>query len=571
MKRTGIIPWVAPAVLWLGCTGRIGGAPGTEPAGAGGAGAMTGSAGTGGGGPGAVPMENPNDGWPAFMPTASFQLRRLTSEQYTATVQTLLGVSTAGMPPIERVSPVAGFSAIGAATAAVSSAGVGQFEDAARFLAAAAFAPGGQRQRLVGCAPAAATDPCVGAFVRAFGQRAFRRPLSDDEASRYTAAASQVATATGDIWLGLQAVVSAFLQSPSFLYLPEVGAPDPQDPGRWRYTGYEMASRLSYFLTNDTPDDTLLAAAGAGSLLTAEGVKAQATRLLALPSARATVRAFFTTLLSLDNLAALTRPVELFPRFTPTLGPALQQETALVIDDLVFGRDDDFRHLFDQGETFVNAELAAFYGVPAPAGGGFARVVLPASAHRVGLLGQAGVLAARDHADGTSPTRRGLFVLTRLLCQDLALMPPANLTIPPAPSGLLTARQRLQQHATDPVCAVCHRKTDPVGLSLEHFDALGAYREADHGLPIDDAGEVAGHGYQGEAGLGAILRDHPALGPCLLQALYGVGVGRLPTEFDRPTFGALVHAFDTGGGRIRALLATIVASDGFRYLPTPRN
>jgi hypothetical protein len=224
--------------------------------------------------------------------------------------------------------------------------------------------------------------------------------------------------------------------------------------------------------------------------------------------------------------------------------------------------------LFDRKETFVNAELAALYGVPAPASG-FARVTLPASSGRAGLLAQAGVLAARDHGDQTSPTRRGLFVLTRLLCQDLPLMPPANLTIPPPPSGNITARQRLEEHAKNDVCAGCHNTTDPVGLSLEHFDAMGVYRDTDHGLPIDDTGKVDGQEFKGVVGLGATLRAHPALGPCLIQSLYDVAVGHLATDFDRDTFAKLVQHFDADGGRIRSLLAAIATSDGFRYLPVP--
>jgi hypothetical protein len=475
------------------------------------------------------------------------------------------------MPPVEGVSAVGGFSAIGASTAALSSAGVGQFEGAARFLAHAAFAPA-SRQKLVPCTPAGVADTtCLGAFVTTFGQRAFRRPLTSDESTRYTAAAAQAAMALGDAWQGLEAITTAFLQSPGFLYLTEVGEPDPQSAGRLRFTSYEMASRLAYFLTNDTPDDALLAAAASNALVTPAGVQAQAARLLALPAAHDAVGSFFRALLALDNLDTFTRPTALFPQYTGTIGAAMKQETLLGIDDLVFAGDGDYRHLFDRTDTFLNAELAGLYGVPAPAGTGFQRVTLPASTHRAGLLGQAGVLAARDHADGTSPTRRGLFVLTRLLCQNLPLAPPANLTIPPPPTGNITARQRLEQHASNAVCAACHQETDPVGLSLEHFDAMGAWRDTDHGLPIDDTGSYGGKTFQGELGLGAMLRDHPALEPCLAQALYGVGVGHLPTEFDRPTFTALVQGLTTNaaGAHIRALLAAIVASDGFRYLPKP--
>jgi hypothetical protein len=476
------------------------------------------------------------------------------------------------MPPIEHVSAVGGFSAIGASTVSVSGAGVGQFENAARFLAQAAFSPTGPRQKLTGCSPSGPGDAtCFKSFVTTFGQRAFRRPLTSAEVTAYSTLASQVATATNDPWQGLEATVSAFLQSPNFLYLTEVGAPDPANPSRYRFTDYEMASRLAYFLTNNTPDDALLAAAASGSLATPEGVQTQAARLLALPAGHDSVRGFFTSLLALDSLDTLVRPIELFPKFTPSLGPAMKQETLLVLDDLVFGRDGDYRHLFDQQETFVNGELASLYGLMPPAGSGFQRASLPATSGRAGLLGHAGVLAARDHADGTSPTKRGLFVLTRLLCQNLPLAPPANLQIPPPPTGLLTARQKLEEHAKNAVCASCHTATDPVGLSLEHLDAMGVYREMDHGMPIDDTGKIGDVEYHGEAGLGAILRDHPALGPCLIQSFYGVGVGHLPTEFDRDTFTSIVSQFDTTGARIRSLLAAITASDGFRYLPTPVN
>jgi Protein of unknown function (DUF1592)/Protein of unknown function (DUF1588)/Protein of unknown function (DUF1595)/Protein of unknown function (DUF1587)/Protein of unknown function (DUF1585) len=522
-----------------------------------------------GGGPGdpSVPVA---DGWPLFNPSQAFQLRRLTTEQYTASVQTLLGVSVTGMPPIEHVSPVGGFSAIGASTVSVSGAGVGQFENAARFLAQAAFAPTGPRQKLVPCTPSGPTDgACFKSFVTAFGQRAFRRPLTAAEVTAYTALASQAATANSDAWLGLEATVSAFLQSPNFLYLPEVGVPDPANPGRYRFTDYEMASRLAYFLTNNTPDDAMLAAAASGSLTTPEGIQTQAARLLALPAGHDSVRGFFTSLLALDSLDTLSRPIELFPKFTAALGAAMKQETLLVLDDLVFSRDGDYRHLFDQQETFVNAELASLYGLAPPPGTGFQRVSLPPTSGRAGLLGHAGVLAARDHSDGTSPTKRGLFVLTRLLCQNLPLLPPANLQIPPPPTGVLTARQKLEQHASNAVCASCHTATDPVGLSLEHLDAMGVYREMDHGMPIDDTGKIGDKQYQGEAGLGAILRDHAALGPCLIQAFFSVGVGHLATEFDRDTFGSMVRQFDMSGARIRSLLTAITASDGFRYLPTP--
>jgi hypothetical protein len=552
----------------LACSGVIG-SPGQSDDGDSTSGATTPPGGGGVAQPdGTIPPAA--DGWPPLASTRAFQLRRLTTEQYTASVKTLLAVSTDAMPPIEHLSPVGGFSAIGASTAAVSSAGVGQFEDAARYLAHQALATTAAKQKIVPCTPAGTSDTaCFTSFVKAFGQRVFRRPLTAAEVMAYAGLTAEVGTSTGDVWQGVEATLSAFLQSPNFLYMVEVGAPDPMNPSRYQYTGYEMASRLSYFLTNDTPDDALLAAAASGSLATREGVQAEAARLLALPDAHDAMRTFFSTLLSLDSLDTLSRPVEIFPKFTPTLGPAMKEETLLGFEDLVFTRDGDYRGLFDQPQTFVNGELASLYGVAAPSGNGFAQVTLPASSKRAGLLGQAGVLAARDHSDGTSPTKRGLFILTRLLCQDLPLAPPANLQIPPPPTGLITARQKLEEHAANAVCASCHQKTDPVGLSLEHLDAMGVYREQDHGLVIDDTGQIGSTKYNGEVGLAAVLRDHPALSPCLIQSFYGVSVGHLPTAFDGDTFSAVVKQFADSGARIRSLLTAITASDGFRYMPAP--
>jgi Protein of unknown function (DUF1592)/Protein of unknown function (DUF1588)/Protein of unknown function (DUF1595)/Protein of unknown function (DUF1585) len=541
------------AVLVLAsCEGSISGARGTDPT-------MPATPST--------PLTLTN-GWPSFAPNDVAQLRRLTTEQYVASVQTLLGVSTTGLPGIEPVSPVAGFAAIGASTAVVSSGGIAHFEDAARFLASATVALPAGRQLVIGCVPSGVNDTaCFQRFVTQFGQRAFRRPLSSDEVAAYTALVVETGTRAGDPLKGIEATISAFLQSPNFLYLAEVGEPDPTRPGWTRYTSWEMASRLSYFLLNDTPDDQLLAAAASGSLTSTAELTAQAQRLLASPKARGAVRSFFTAMLRLDGLDTLSRPIELFPASTPTLIAAMKEEPLRTLEDLVFDSQRDYRSVFDQPFTFVNPELARFYGLPVPSGSGFSKVDLPSQ--RLGLLSQAGVLAVHDHSTATSPTKRGLFVLTRLLCQPLALAPPANLVIPPPPTGVMTARQRLGQHNSNAVCGGCHAPMDTVGLTLEHFDPLGQYRERDHELVLDVTGHLGADAYEGEPGLARLLATQAATRPCLVQALYGSSVGRVPSEFDRGTFTKAVAQFDGQGGQVRALLQAITTSDGFRYAAGP--
>ncbi|MFO0593913.1 MAG: DUF1592 domain-containing protein [Myxococcaceae bacterium] len=517
----------------------------------------------------AVP-EEPSNGWPSrFQDTTEISgLRRLTTEQYFNALRSLLGIDVTGVPTIEPVSPIRGFATIGASTAIVSSAGAGKFEDASRAAAAAAFANVSLRSSLVPCTPSGVADTaCFQRFVQGFGLRAFRRPLDADELDRYTTLAVTTATAANDPWAGVEATASAFLQSPFFLYLVETGEPDPADATRWRLTSYEVAARLSFFLLNDTPDATLLAAAEADQLLTPDGVRVQAERLLASNSARTAMRSTFTSLLALEGLDTLARSPALFPAYTPTLGPALKEEALRGLEDLVFTRDADWRTAFDANETFVNEELSGFYGVSWPSGA--TGWVKSAVTKRTGLLGRAGVLAVHDGVNGTSPTKRGLFVLTRLLCKDLALAPPANLVVPNPPSGLMTARARLSIHDQDATCAGCHKPMDSVGLSLERFDAVGAWRETDRGMALDTTGVLEGRTYDGEEELSTMLAQHPALGPCLLQSLYGNGVGRLATEFDRQTFGALVAAFQTNGGRLRATLLDVTTSDGFRTVPAP--
>jgi hypothetical protein len=516
-----------------------------------------------------TPSDPLGDGLPTFEPTAAFELRRLTTDQYVNSAQSLLQISAAGMPGIDGVTPISGLPSVGASTAVVSSGGVGRFEEAARFLARTAFSTPASRQRIVPCTPSGASDTtCFRSFVTRFGAKAFRRPLTTEEADRYATLTQALATSSNDPWDALEATTTAFLQSPHFLYLAEVGEPDPARPAKRRYSSSELASRLSYFLTNDAPDDALLAAAADGSLLTPSGLTAHANRLLASSKSRLAVRRTFASLLSLDALDFLSRPTQVFPKFTSTLGAALKEETLKSIEDVTFDRDADVRELFDSKATFVNAELAGFYGLPVPSGAGFSRVVRPDDT-RVGLLGQAGVLAARDHASGTSPTTRGLFVLTRLLCQKLPLSPPAGLVIPSPPRGTLTARQRLGQHVADPTCAGCHQQMDSVGLTLERFDALGVHRATEYGLPIDDTGELGGVTYAGEAGLSGVIKNAPAATACLSQALYASSVGHLPMESDRQSFTQVNAAFDSSGARVRALLLAIAQSDGFRFPPDP--
>ena len=433
----------------------------------------------------------PND---AFTPAPS-TLRRLTVAQYQNSVRDLLGDTITVPPDLEPDTVFSGFATIGAAQDRALAARDRAVRDERALLAHEALADGARRTALVTCTPAGPTDDaCARTVVAALGRRAFRRPLADDEVTRYASIATLSAQKLSDFHAGLEYAIAGLLQSPHFLYREEIGTPDPADPSRRVFDRYELATRLSFFLWNSPPDDVLLDAAAAGLLGTEEGLLGQAARLLDAPRALRVVETFFGELLHLADLDDLPQPPGLFPLVTPTLGPSMRQETLRTIEDIV-SRDADFRELFDGETAFVNSELATLYGLPAPSGGDFTKVALPKQGMRSGLLGQGSFLALNAHADSTSPTRRGKFIREVLLCQAIPPPPPnVKTTLPEDPAGQAprTMRQKLAQHRSVAACASCHARMDPIGLGLENFDAIGAYRSTDVGQPIDASGDLDG-------------------------------------------------------------------------------
>jgi hypothetical protein len=412
---------------------------------------------------------------------------------------------------------------------------------------------------------------CLGGFVRRFGRLAWRRPMTEEEALRVEAAGLAAADAYNLPERGIASAMAAILQSPNFLYLVEIGDPDPSDSSRRILGPYEIAARISYFLTNEPPDDALLTAAGAGALSNADGVRAAALTLLGRPAAHAALAGQYAELFRLRELDDLQKDATLFPNFNAELKVAMRKETLLVIDEIVWQRDADAREIIDADFTYVNAPLAALYGMPAPAGTAFERRDLPAGQGRAGLLGQASFLSRFAHPELTSPTRRGNFVQAALLCYEVPPPPPGVVTVLPDDGTPKTMKQRLEQHQTDPVCANCHTKMDPFGFALENFDSIGQFRTLDHGLPIDPTAEVVGIGaFASAAELAGLLRDDPRVGECMVRNFYRHGLGARDGYYQSGAIGDLAGSFAASGYRLRALLADLSASDAFRFVSAPQ-
>ena len=528
-------------------------------------------------------------------------VRRLTHAQYDNTVRDLLGDYSR---PAERFPPedyVDGFK--NQLTAQnMPPLLVETYSTAAEKLALNAFRIG-DINGLVPCAPSpgygasggssvgssqATADKwawndqkCRDAFVRRFGLRAFRRPLSEDEVKRYSSVFAEQAKVNRRFLDGARVVVEAMLQSPNFLFQVEAG-PDG------RHASYDVASRLSYLLWNTMPDDALFDAAARGELGTAEGRDRAARRMLGNTArAREALDQFFEEWLRFDRVINAVKSNR-FQMFTPELALAMAEETRTLLHHLVWN-DRNFMEALTADYSFLTSELAEVYGVPAPQDQ-FEMVRFPADTRRAGILGQGTFLASTAGPTDTSPTARGIFIRERLLCQHVPPPPPGVITTLPDPLADQPPKGRRQlmvEHVENPTCASCHRLMDPIGFGFEHFDAIGKWRDQEmiqlprragdagvggRGEPppvpveIDAAGEIAGlqsSNFSGAKELGAILADSPVCQKCIVRQLFRYAYGRLETSADEKTIDQLFDRFKGSEFRMKTLLAALVESPEF--------
>jgi hypothetical protein len=520
---------------------------------------------------GPVPGGPPATGGPAV--TAAGRLRLLTRPQLENSLRDLLGPIE--LPPTQQDTATHGFPSVTASAVKLTDSGVEQFHGAVKTVLATLVAAPDRRRGLTGpCTPASADDrACFQKLITGFGRRAWRRPLDGPEVDRYTNLAVSAAKALGnDVGQGLIYGFAGLLSSPNFLYRVEIGQPDPAAGGRYRYGGHELASRISYFLTGSTPDEELLAAADSGALDSAGGARAQVTRLLASPRGREGLRSYVREFMNLDDFLARANADE-DPRYTASLRAAMAEETVRLFQSrLEAGAD--VMGLYDSATTFVNAELAAVYGIPGVTGTNLVPATFPAQQPRLGLLGMGVYLASSVAGKGkdTSPTGRGVFVLEQLLCTEPP-EPPADVdtNLKPLPPGVvLTNRERLDQHRSDPACAACHALFDPLGYAFEVFDWVGAYREKVGDKVIDPGGDWRGHSFANARELVQHLRKDEEARKCLLAHLFRYANGHLETPADGAELARWDAALTAANGQLGQMLTSVVASDDFRFVsPAP--
>jgi len=244
-----------------------------------------------------------------------------------------------------------------------------------------------------------------------------------------------------------------------------------------------------------------------------------------------------------------------------------------MFQSIVFDRNASALEYLTTKSTFVTKELAALYGLPTTglSSTALTAVTLPADGPRGGLLPTAGFLSLFANQIDGSPTQRGKFIRQTILCQTIQMPPPNVNTMfaDPPPGVVYTKRQQLEMHLSNAGCAACHKLMDPLGLTLENFDAIGKYRTTDQGQAIDVSGDLSGTGFSGPIELGQVLASQPEAADCLVQNLYRYGTGHVEATTEQPVLDALEQTFRAGGYHVRDLMRDIVSSDGFRFVAAP--
>ena len=515
-----------------------------------------------------VPAPKPASG--EAMPV-KVALRRITETQYRHTIADVFGPAikiNARFEPEKRVDRLL---AIGSAQLSLTSSGFEQYFVLASSISDQVLGVS-QRAASVPCKPAdpaRADDACARLFIERYGERLFRRPLTKSETLARLRTASTGAKQSNDFYAGLKLALTSLLLAPEFLFRVETAEPDPAHPHQYRLDGYTKAARLSFLLWDSSPDQELLAAARSGAIHTDAGLKQQLNRMVESPRFEDGARAFFTDMLQLDGIENLVKDPAIYPKFNQSVADSAKEQTLKTAIDLLVRKKADYRDLFTSNDTFINRPLASVYRTPFTSSSDWAPYTFPASAERSGILTQVSFLSLFAHPGTSSPTKRGIKLYEIFMCTETP-DPPADVDFSRVrDSSKGTVRARLLDHMQNTGCAVCHRRTDPPGLALEHFDGLGQLRTTENGATIDVSAGINGAKFEGAQGLGQFLRDDPRVPDCLVRNVYAYGAGREADAQDEDYLLNQTKAFAGNGYRLPDLIVQIASSPEFFKVVVP--
>jgi hypothetical protein len=423
------------------------------------------------------------------------------------------------------------------------------------------------RRRIFACRPAAQSleEACARRIVSDLARRAYRQPVSDADLRRILSF-YESGRAKAGFEAGIESAIVRILASPKFVFRIERD-PEGAAPGSvHRITDLELAARLSFFLWSSIPDDELLSQAAHGRLKDPAVLEREVRRMLADKRSSALVDNFAGQWLHLRNLRNVLPNSDLFPDFDDNLRQSFQRETELFFESVI-QEDRNVLDLLTADYTFVNERLARHYGIPNIYGSRFRRIQVAEDARR-GLLGQGSILAVTSHAERTSPVVRGKWILENLLGTEVPPPPPdvPVLKEPAEGERPRTMREQMAEHRANPTCATCHRVMDPIGFSLENFDAVGAWRTHEAGGKIDASGVLAdGTKVDGVVGLRQAIVSRPdVFVGTLTEKLLTYALGRGLDYHDMPAVRTIVRDAARRDDRFSELILDIVRSVPFQ-------
>ncbi len=499
-------------------------------------------------------------------------IRRMTRFEYNNTVRDLLGDNTNPADVLPPEEEVAGFNNQAGALS-TSDLLIEQYANVAETVSARAVTNMGALMN--GCDPATqGNDACALSFIERWGQRAYRRPLEQEEIDRLKGVFDW-AVADPDLGTfedGIQILIEVVLQSPNFLYRPEFGSDTPIEGDVVPFTSWEMATKLSYMLWNTMPDDQLFEAAANDALLTREQVGAQAARMLADDRARDTIRNFHKQWLLLTQLENVTKDTSIYPAFDASLRPLWEQEIQTFIEQVILEGDGSLETLLTGNYSFMNEELASFYGddVVEPVTGSEFRQVQLDPTRRAGFLTSAALMATHANLNQSSPVFRGKFVREQLMCNTLPL-PPNDLVIePPELDPNKTTKEQFEEIGADPACASCHSLMNPIGFIFEHYDGVGQWRDQQNGKDIDAVGEVVQTDdidgtYDGAIELAQALAASTQVQECVSSQWFRFAYNRSVSQLDSCSVEQINERFAASNFNVRELLVELTQTNAFLY------
>lgn len=392
--------------------------------------------------------------------------------------------------------------------------------------------------------------PRLREFCCRFAERAFRRPLSVEQKRLFVDRQFELA---GESELALKRSLLLILKSPRFLYR-EVGSPQPDD--------YDVASRISFGLWDSAPDDELLKAVATGQLSSRDQIAAQVQRMLPDMRTRAKLQGFFLQLLKVEQPPDIVKDSNVFPEFSPQIASDLRMSLELTLEDVVWSEKSDFRELLVSDSLFLNGRLARLYGADLPENAAFQKLTVDPG-KRAGVVSHPYLLSAFAYTSTSSPIHRGVFVSRSLLGRTLRPPPEAVAPLAPDLHAELTTRERVLLQTKAETCQTCHSMINPLGFSLENFDAIGRYREQEKDKPVEATGSYLTRSgevvqFSGPAELAKFLAGSSETQAAVVERLFHYMIKQPIRAYGPETLPRLQESFAKKEFNIRELAAEIV-------------